>query len=145
VLKCLRKVSGFTHLTVVGQGTEDCVDDPLDIFGIAHDYSESRLTMAAVEKWLVPRLGLFLADPDSTPGQLAGLIELGFADISAGEADEAEIRGLVLEFLREHEAIQLPAPLRAGASNSVTPVGPIFAGAPPSTIFNPFEPLPAGR
>ena len=145
VLKCLRNVAGVTHLTLAGHGAEEPVDDPLDIFQIAHNYTEGRVTMADLEEWLVPRLGVFLADPDSTPSQLAGLIELSSADLADGESDEAEVRRLVLAFLREHEIIHLPDPLRAGASNSVNPMGPIFAGESPTNLFNPFEPQPAGR
>ncbi len=132
-------------MTSDGQEMEDGVNSSLDIFKVTYRYLEGSLTLDAVQEWLVPRLGIFLVDPRSTPSQLAGLLELGFADIAAGEADEEELRALIGDFLRENETIELASVLRTASGNAMMSLQPLFAGPPPQFTFSPFQPLPAGR
>ena len=120
------------------------MDPSLGIFGITHRYLEGGLTLDDVQEWLVPRLGSFLVDPHCTASELAGLLELCFADIAAGEADEDELRDLISDFLRANETIMLASAVRTTTSNATVPVQPLFVG-PPQSTFSPFEPLPAGR
>jgi hypothetical protein len=120
------------------------VDPSLDIFRVAHCYLEGDLTLDDLQEWLVPRLGIFLVDPHCTASELAGLLEVCFADIAAGEADEDEVRDLIGDFLRTNEMIVLANVVRTTTSNARASIQPLFAGIPRST-FNPFEPLPAGR
>ena len=121
------------------------MDPALDIFKVAHRYREGDLTLDDVQEWLVPRLGVFLADARSTASRLAGLFELGFADISAGEAVEDELRELVKEFLRENETIQLAGAELTTTSNSAVAIGTLFIGKPVQFEFKPSQLSPAGR
>ena len=121
------------------------MDDSLDILRIARDYVDGTISLDDVQEWLVPRLGIFLADPRSTASQLAGLFELGFADIAAGEADEDELRELVKECLRENETIQLAGAELTATSNSAVAIGTLFIGKPVQFEFKPSQLSPAGR
>ena len=120
------------------------MDPELDIFQMTRAYLAGELTLDALQEWLVPRLGVFLADPESTSSQLAGLLELTFADIASCEADEEELRALVDEFLREHETIRLAGQMQTASANAMVAMGPFVAGSVPSTEFNQFELSPAG-
>ncbi len=109
------------------------MDSSLDIFRITADYLERRLTLGDVQEWLVPRLGIFLLDNRSTAAELAGLFELGFADIAAGEADEEELRGLVLDFVRDNATVFLADTAVSTSSNAVTDIS-LLEPAPRSTF-----------
>lgn len=121
------------------------MDAALDIFRIAHAYVEKEETLDSIEEWLVPRLGEFLSNPQSTPSQLAALFELSSADVAAREADDDEIRSLVHDFLRTHENIQLVGDVATASSNSPVP----FSGAYLSSTTFDFRPgglrIRAGR
>ena len=104
------------------------MDDSLDILRIARDYVDGTISLDDVQEWLVPRLGIFLADPHSTASELAGLLELGFADIAADEADEREFRDLISGFFREHDSIQLPSEVQTAAANSTVSIETVIAG-----------------
>jgi hypothetical protein len=119
------------------------VDSSLSIFRVAHSYLEGHLTLDDVQEWLVPRLGIFLIAPRSTPSELAGLFELGFADVAAGEADEKELQRLIGEFLREHQAIELGSAVRTASTNPLAMIRPFFVGTP-QTTFKKLEPLRVG-
>ena len=110
------------------------MDLSLDIFGVTHRYLEGGLTLDDVQEWLVPRLGSFLVDPDCTASQLAGLFELCFADIAAGEADEDELRDLISDFLRANETIMLASAVRTTTSNATVSIQPLFVGPPAINI-----------
>lgn len=120
------------------------MDDSLDILRIARDYVDGTISLDDVQEWLVPRLGIFLADPHSTASELAGLLELGFADIAAGEADEREFRDLISGFFREHDSIQLPSAVRTDTSNTTVSVETFVAGTPQGA-FSQIELTPVGR
>ena len=96
-----------------------------------------------VQEWLVPRLGIFLVDLHCTASELAGLLELGFADVAMGEADEEELRDLISDFLRANETIQLASAVRTTTGNATAPLEPLFVGTPESA-FNSLEPLSVG-
>ena len=111
------------------------MDPSLDIFGVTHRYLEGDLTLDDLQEWLVPRLGSFLVDPHCTASELAGLLELCFADIAAGEADEDELRGLISDFLRANETIVLASAsaVQTATTNATVSIQPIFAGTLRST------------
>jgi hypothetical protein len=110
------------------------VDPSLDIFGVTHRYLERDLTLDDLQEWLVPRLGAFLVDPHSTASELAGLLELCFADTAAGEADENELRDLIDDFIRTNSTIVLASPVQTGTSNAMTSIEQLFVGTPQSTF-----------
>jgi len=136
--------SGSTQTTSLGHGTGDKVDDSLDIFRVARDYIESRITLSDLEEWLVPRLGFFLRDLNSTASQLAAVVEISFADVAAGEATEEEIRGLVSDFIRDNQPVFLTEGKAATASNAYTEVVVTYSGAVRDSRFTWLEPSPAG-
>ncbi len=123
------------------------MDSSLDIFRVTHRYLERDLDLDSVQEWLVPRLGMFLSDSRSTAANLAGLLELGFADISADESDENELRALVGEFLRENDVIEWGSAIQSTATNAVATVGTLFRDPvmpPPFTELEPLRPSPVG-
>lgn len=120
------------------------MDASLDIFGVTHRYLDGDLALDDVQEWLVPHLGIFLVDLHSTASELAGLLEVGFADVAAGETDEEELRQLIGDFLRANETIQLASAVQTTTSNATAVLEPLFVGTPESD-FNPLEPLSVGR
>ena len=110
------------------------MDLSLDIFGVTHRYLAGDLTLDDLQEWLVPRLGGFLVDPHCTASELAGLLELCFADIAAGEADEDELRDLIGDFIRTNDTIVLASAVRATTGNAMTSIEPLFVGTPQSTF-----------
>lgn len=119
------------------------MDPSLDIFGLTHRYLDGAVALDDVQEWLVPRLGIFLVDPHATASELAGLLELGFADIAAGEADEGELRELVSAFLRENESIQLASEQWTAATNVTVSIEGLFVGSP-EAAFSQSEPMLVG-
>lgn len=76
----------------------------MEIFSIVARYLHGEATLADVENWVVPRLGQLLASPRSTAYSLAGTIELGLAELAAGDIDEEGFRALIREFLLTHRS-----------------------------------------
>ena len=67
------------------------------------DYLRRRATLQDMESWLVPRLPLYLDDPDSAAGQLAGAIELLLSELHAGLRTERSLRAALR---RHHTGLQ---------------------------------------
>ena len=62
------------------------------------DYLRRRATLQDMESWLVPRLPLYLDDPDSAAGQLAGAIELLLSELHAGLRTERSLRAALRRY-----------------------------------------------
>lgn len=118
------------------------MDEALDIFRITRDYLERRLSLDAVQEWLVPRLGIYLGDIGSTGADLAGVLELGFADVAAGEASEDELRNSLDAFIRENAVVRVHVgiTLASTATNTFVPAPSIYGPR-----VNSFERSSAGR
>ena len=96
----------------------------IEIFSKVRDYLERRITLQGLESWLVPKLPLYLANPDSDVGRLVGLIELRLAELKAGIRTERSVR----LSLRRHAGrepvfwMQYPARTSEDMTTSSTPV-----------------------
>ena len=114
------------------------------MLSVALDYVEGRTSLDDVQEWVVPRLGELLADPRSTPSELAALFELGAADVAAGELQEDELRELVADFIRAHQPVRinLGSVVVTATTNVIAEMGLVTAGP---TAVNRLEPLTAGR
>lgn len=95
-------------------------DSSAGIFSQVHRYLSGEASLAELEDWIVPRLGELLADPRSTAHELAGTIELGLAEMAAGDLDEEGFRSLLREFAATHRTLVLritPGASWTGSSN----------------------------
>lgn len=68
-----------------------------ELYRMSHRFMESRIALADLEDWLVPRLGELLDLPPSAGRDLVDAIEGGLAEMGDGILTEAELR----ERLRE--------------------------------------------
>lgn len=67
----------------------------IEVFSKLNDYLERRITLWDLESWLVPRLPIYLAIPESAVGQLVGTIELCLAELQVGLRSERSVRALL--------------------------------------------------
>ncbi len=58
-------------------------------------YINSEISFEQLEEWIVPRLPVFLSDPNSVDADIVSAIELGLAEISDGLRNEEEFRELL--------------------------------------------------
>ena len=59
------------------------------------DYIERRIALSDLETWLVPRLRLYLANPDSAAARLVATVELCLAELQDGIRTERGVRQLL--------------------------------------------------
>jgi hypothetical protein len=74
------------------------LDCSLGIFDHVTRYLSGEIELSDLETWVVAHLGRLLADPHSTSYRLAGTVELGLAELAAGDITEDEFRDLLVEF-----------------------------------------------
>lgn len=84
------------------------MSDSIEIFSKLNDYIQRRITLWDLESWLVPRLPLYLQNPESAVGQLASAIELCLAELQAGLRSERGIRTLLARHLKVTPTIWAP-------------------------------------
>lgn len=104
----------------------------LEIFDIARAYLTGDIPIVDVENWLVPNLGYFLLQPQTTAADLALTMELAFAELSDGLIDEDELRAVLNEFFLTHPdtfAVVGAPRLQTGADNLVLATTPVTFGA----------------
>lgn len=64
----------------------------IEIYSKVSEYLARHITLRELESWLVPRLPICLANPDSAVGRLAGVVELCLAELQAGIIAERSVR-----------------------------------------------------
>lgn len=64
-------------------------------------YVQRQVTLRELEEWLVPRLPIFLENPDTEVGMLAGAIELNLAELQAGIITERTLRSRLARRIRQ--------------------------------------------
>jgi len=74
----------------------------IEIYSKAGEYLLRKITLQELESWLVSMLPTYLQNPDSSVTELAGLIELGLAEINADIRSERGFRNL----LKQHPGIR---------------------------------------
>jgi hypothetical protein len=94
--------------------------DEGQIYDRARAYAEGQADIAALEDWLVSRLGILLSLPrDSGPSRLAGYIELSLSELSDGVLTEREFREGLQALLRESPIEIFIGPLVVSSSANV--------------------------
>jgi len=78
-----------------------------EIFGKVFQYLDGKINVEDIEDWLVPHLYEFLTLPPCSASELAGVIELGLAEMSSGRCSEDDFRSLLKEYIREHDTITI--------------------------------------
>jgi hypothetical protein len=74
------------------------MDTNLELSSKVQDYLRHRATLRDLESWLVPRLALYLDNPNSEAGQLAGAIELLLSEVHAGLRTERSLRAALRRY-----------------------------------------------
>ena len=99
------------------------MDTALDILSRARQYLDRQLSLHELENWVVHNLDELLSEPGTTPYELAGAIELGLAEISAGDVNEASFRSDIESLLADRTVIVRIGAVRelASATNSTSP------------------------
>ena len=98
----------------------------LNIFSKVEDYREHRITLQELESWLVPRLPIFLSNPDSDVARLIGAVELCLAEFQAGIRTERGIRIYLTRHMPTTRIAWVPYPDESSeeqASSTFTTVG----------------------
>ena len=66
---------------------------------------QSNITVEEFEEWLVPRLPLYLEQPNSSNSDVVAAIELGLTEVSDGIKTEEDFRTFLLDIIREQSTI----------------------------------------
>lgn len=96
----------------------------LEIFEKLNDYLARQITLWDLESWLIPRLPLYLQNPDSPAGRLAGTIELCLSELQGGIRTERSIKKLLSQQATPEPIYLKPYPEHtiANEATSSTPV-----------------------
>jgi hypothetical protein len=78
-----------------------------EIFRKVFQYLDGKISVEDVEDWLVPHLYELLTLPPSSASELAGIIELGLAEISNDQSSEEDFRSLLTKYILEHNTITI--------------------------------------
>lgn len=100
------------------------MEDLAQFPAIVWDFLDGKLSLQELEDWLVPRLVLFLSVPYHVASKLAGLVELGLAEMSIGHCSEDEFKASLKRFLQDQPAliVDYGRPLVHTGSRSTTVV-----------------------
>lgn len=97
-----------------------------EIFGKVFQYLDGKISLEDIEDWLVPHLYEFLTLPPCSASELAGVVELGLAELSIGQHSEHDFRAMLQEYIREHDTITIdmrpPEPVCTGTSTDTTSI-----------------------
>jgi len=78
-----------------------------EIFSKVFHYLDGKINVEDIEDWLVPHLYEFLTLPPCSASELAGIIELGLAEMSNGQCTEEDFRSLLKKYVLEHNTITI--------------------------------------
>lgn len=78
-----------------------------EIFRKVFQYLDSKIDVEDIEDWLVPHLYEFLTLPPCSASELAGVIELGLAEMSSGQCAEEDFRSLLKKYVVDHNTITI--------------------------------------
>ncbi len=76
-----------------------------DLLAVIYEFLEDRITRVQLEDWIVPRLHMLFADPDSSAADLAATVELGLSELSEGVIDEEEFRSQLRNAVRRYVTV----------------------------------------
>lgn len=95
------------------------MDPRLELFDRVAKYLGQRISLSDLEEWTAAHLEVLLQRPGDAAYQVAGAIELGLADLSAGVATENEFREVLSSYFRAPIRLDL-AGTRTVLSSSTT-------------------------
>lgn len=97
-----------------------------EIFRKVFQYLDGKISLEDVEDWLVPHLYELLILAPCSASELAGVIELGLAEISNGQSSEEDFRSLLRKYILEHNTITIymspPELVCASSSANIVPI-----------------------
>lgn len=83
------------------------MDSTSEIFRKVFQYLDGKIDVEDIEDWLVPHLYEFLTLLPCSASELAGVIELGLAEMSSGQCAEEDFRSLLKKYVLEHNTITI--------------------------------------
>jgi len=97
-----------------------------EIFRKVFQYLDGKISLEDVEDWLVPHLYELLTSAPCSASELAGVIELGLAEISNGQSSEEDFRSLLRKYILEHNTITIdmrpPELVCTSSSSDIVPI-----------------------
>jgi hypothetical protein len=78
-----------------------------EIFRKVFQYLNGKIGVEDIEDWLVPHLYEFLTLPHCSASELAGVIELGLAEMSTSQCSEDDFCALLQKYIREHNTVTI--------------------------------------
>ena len=78
-----------------------------EVFSKVFQYLDGKISVEDIEDWFVPHLYEFLTLPPCGASELAGIIELGLAEMSNGQSSEEDFRSLLKKYVLEHNTITI--------------------------------------
>jgi hypothetical protein len=78
-----------------------------EIFSKVFQYLDGKISVEDIEDWLVPHLYEFLTLHPCSAVELAGVLELGLAEMSSRQCSEDEFRSLLKKYIQEHDTITI--------------------------------------
>jgi hypothetical protein len=103
-----------------------------EIFRKVFQYLDNKISVEDIEDWFVPHLYEFLTLPPCGASELAGVVELGLAEMSNGQCSEEDFRSLLKKYIREHDTITIDMrpPELVCASSSANTTQVMFPAIP---------------
>lgn len=91
-----------------------------------NEYISRRIKLHDLEAWVVPRLPILIAEPESEVEKLASAVELCLAELSAGLRSERSIRSYLSGLINSNPIVWMPigAPQPNDTASSATPSSP---------------------
>ena len=78
----------------------------LRVFSVVARYLDHGIGLRELQEWMVRHTTWLMTGPRDTGTELAGLVELDLAEISAGVGTEEELREDIHDFLSSHHTLQ---------------------------------------
>lgn len=103
-----------------------------EIFRKVFQYLDGKINVEDIEDWLVPHLYELLTLPPCGASELAGVIELGLAEMSSGQRSEDDFHSQLKKYIREHSTISIDMrpPELVCVSGSANKIQIVFPATP---------------
>ena len=103
-----------------------------EVFRKVFQYLDGKISVEDIEDWFVPHLHELLTLPPCSASELAGVIELGLAEMSSRQCSEDDFRSLLKKYIREHDTITIDMrpPELVSASSSASTTQLMFSATP---------------
>jgi hypothetical protein len=93
-----------------------------DLANKVRQYLGNAIELDELKDWLAGQLPFYLQDPESDDAKLAGVLELGLAEMDDDTATEEDLRRELKRFMADHQTVQasFPSPISWQLTSNVT-------------------------